>query len=256
MTESEQAVERRRRVESLPLWIHTIDLGDGLATPGLWPKESQVNIASALDTIDFTGRKVLDIGCLDGLWSFDAERRGAAEVIATDLTTQVRPDPEPYFRLAQELLGSGVTYRPDVSVLEVPTLGIRDFDIVLYLGVYYHLRDPLLAFARLRQVMREDAILVVEGQALDDPEPYAHFFYRDRFQGDPSNWWVPSLPCLRQWIESSFFDVVEEAWHPQRDIPEFPHTGRCIMQARAVRRADPLIAFRDPELDPYDLNEY
>src|SRR5262245_19550631 len=72
----------RRRVAALK-WVHSIDLGGGVVTPGAWgPPAPQ--IVRALDSIDFRGRRVLDIGCWDGLWSFEAERRGAAEVYATD----------------------------------------------------------------------------------------------------------------------------------------------------------------------------
>ena len=157
-------------MEALPLWMHTIDLGGGVVTPGAWTPEDQAGTLGALEQIDFRGKKVLDVGCLDGLWSFEAERRGAAEVYATDLVSQVTPNREPYFRLAHELLGSRARYVPDLSVFDVARLGVRDFDVVLYLGVYYHLRDPLLSFARLRQVMRTGAVLLVEGQVIDAPE--------------------------------------------------------------------------------------
>jgi tRNA (mo5U34)-methyltransferase len=256
VSDGEHRDDRRRRVEELPIWIHTIDLGDGLVTPGVWPPESRAGIAAALEQIDLQGKKVLDIGCLDGFWSFEAERRGAAEVYATDLTSQARPDREPYFRLAKELLGSRVQYFPDLSVFDVARLGVNDFDVVLYLGVYYHLRDPVLSFARLRQVMRDGAVLLVEGQAIDATEAYARFFYREAFQADRSNWWVPTIPCLQEWIESSFFAIEDEQWLPHEDVPTLANTGRHVIRARAERRADPQIACPDPELEAFDLNRY
>lgn len=247
---------RRRRVQALPLWMHTIDLGDGLATPGAWTDEDQAPKLEALDEIDFTGKRVLDIGCLDGLFAFEAERRGASEVYATDLVSQVTPSREPYFRLAHELLRSRARYSPDMSVLDVGLLGVSDFDVVLYLGVYYHLRDPLLSFARLRTVMRNGAILLVEGQVIDDSEVYARFFYREHYLGDRSNWWIPTIPCLSQWVESSFFEIEQEYRQTYVDTPLVNRTGRYILRARAVERADPNIAFPDAELGPFDLNRY
>jgi len=119
-------------MEALPLWMHTIDLGGGVLTPGAWTPEDQAGTLGALEQIGFRGKKVLDVGCLDGLWSFEAERRGAAEVYATDLVSQVTPNREPYFRLAHELLGSRARYVPDLSVFDVARLGVRDFDVVLY----------------------------------------------------------------------------------------------------------------------------
>jgi len=242
-------------MEELPLWIHSIDLGNGLRTPGYWPPDTQVAITEAIDALDFRGKRVLDVGCLDGLWSFEAERRGAAEVYAIDLTSQARPSREPYFRLACELLNSKARYFPDLSVFDVGELGRDDFDIVLYLGVYYHLRDPVLSFARLRQVMPEGATLLAEGQAIDVPEVYARFFYRDAFQGDRTNWWIPSVPCLREWVECSFFEIESEDWRPdQRRVPAT--TGRSVISATAVSRADPKLACPDRELERFDLNAY
>src|SRR4029079_4346065 len=138
-------------------WYHAIDLGDGVVTPGSW-SNAHWHLRRALDDIDFENKKVLDIGCLDGLWSFEAENRGASEVYATDLVSRVTPRRDVCFRMAQEILGSRAHYVPDLSVYDVERLGVRDFDVVLFPGVYYHLKDPLLAFARLRKVMKDGGL--------------------------------------------------------------------------------------------------
>ncbi len=193
-------------MEALPLWMHTIDLGGGVVTPGAWTPEDQAGTLGALEQIDFRSKKVLDVGCLDGLWSFEAERRGAAEVYATDLVSQVTPNREPYFRLAHELLGSRARY--------------------------------------------------VEGQVIDAPEAYARFFYREHYLGDRSNWWIPTIPCLREWVESSFFEIEEEYRQTYFDMPLVEQTGRVVLRARAVERTDPNIAFPERELERFDLNRY
>ena len=194
-------------------WMHTIDLGHGVVTQGKWGQPSSI-IKKALDDTDLRGKKVLDIGCWDGLWSFEAERRGAREVYATDLISQrsfANPPTSKTFLLGRQILGSRVQYDPDLSVYEVGRLGVSDFDIVLFLGVHYHLKDPLLALARLRQVMRPGAILVVEGEVLDDDRAsYARFCYHNHHGGDQSNWWVPTIACLREWVECNFFEIVDE----------------------------------------------
>ena len=148
---------RRRRIEALPLWMHTIDLGDGLGTPGAWTPEDQAGTRRAFDDVDFRGRRVLDVGCLDGLWSFEAERRGAAEVYATDLVSQVTPNREPYFRLAHELLGSRARYVPDLSVFDVDRLGIRNFDGALVAWSFTGSGDTTMSAISGRQVKHGDS---------------------------------------------------------------------------------------------------
>lgn len=231
-------------------WVHRIDLGHGIVTPGDWPMPNPC-FMQALDTIDFRGKKVLDIGCWDGLYSFEAEKRGAAEVYATDLVTQRRYNDHTTFTLAREILGSKARYFPDVSVYDVERLGVRDFDVVIYAGVYYHLKDPLRSFATLRRVMKEGGTMIVEGAAIDAPECYARFYYEETFCRDNSNWWVPTVPCLRQWVACNFFEISREFgwWDPGAN-------PRYVLNATAVRRKDPLYLRPDPDLAEYDLNDY
>jgi tRNA (mo5U34)-methyltransferase len=249
--------------------MHRIDLGDGIVTPGRWSRHPL--ILEAFDRIDFRGKTVLDIGCWDGLWSFEAEKRGAAEVYATDLTSQRTNAGQPTFLLAHEALRSNVKYHPSVSVFDIATLGVQDFDIVLFCGVYYHLRCPLRALACLRSVMRDGGLLVIEGDAIfGTTESIARFHYHDWHFGDPSNWWIPSIPCLRQWVESSFFDVVSEHHSPRelsswQSIKELGrrmlrrqclYVSRFAIVARAVRRKDANYLFPDDMLAAFDLNDY
>jgi tRNA (mo5U34)-methyltransferase len=254
------------RVQALT-WVHAIDLGDGIVTPGMWGPPSPT-IMRALETIDFRGKKVLDIGCWDGLWSFEAEKRGATTVVATDLNTQRwPPDGHLTFMLAHEALASKAIYRPDVSVYDVPRIfPERDFDVVLFCGIYYHLRDPLLALSRLRQAMKPGGVLVVEGEVtLDRANCGAEFFYKNRRSNDPSNWWVPTIRCLHEWVESSYFDVLQEFLPPQphrrmtlaqrlrrKRVPPEPPFSRAVLTARAAIRHDPKYMLPDDELAVFD----
>jgi tRNA (mo5U34)-methyltransferase len=266
MIEALESVASLQRAVSALRWTHTIDLGNGIVTPGRWPPSPLV--LKALDGVDFRGKRVLDIGCWDGLWSFEAERRGAREVYATDLVAH-RPWREAQtFSLARRILGSRAHYDPDLSVYDVRRLGVADFDIVLYLGVYYHLKDPLLALARLRQVMRPGAVLVVEGEVLDDHRAsYARFCYRRHHGNDQSNWWVPTVACLREWVECSCFEI-QSLYNVARDpitaspveaVKKFVKRrigwrvarSRCVLTATAVCRSDPNYSFPDEELAPF-----
>ena len=128
------------------------------------------------------------------------------------------------------------------------------------MGVFYHLRDPLLAFAKLRKVMKDGALIVIEGEVVANIQtPLAYFSYKRPYVKDRSNWWIPTISCLREWIESSFFEIVVDApatgTHNPNAVPDLI-TGRHTFVARAVSRKDPLWAFRDADLQKYDLNDY
>lgn len=195
-------------------WVHSIDLG-GVVTEGLWGSGNPM-IARAIGELDLSGAKVLDIGTWDGLYAFQAEDRGASEIWATDLISQRDFASDRTFQLAAALRGSRANYLPDLSVYDVESLGISDFDFVIFTGVYYHLKDPLRALTALRNVMSTGAQVLVEGAILQEDGCHARFYYRDSYCHDNSNWWVPTTHCLREWVECSFFDIeVEyEAWDP------------------------------------------
>jgi tRNA (mo5U34)-methyltransferase len=193
-------------------WAQSIDLGNGVVTKGFFGNgRPNPIIMRAIEETQFAGAKVLEIGCWDGLWSFEAEKRGASQVYATDLVTQRPFADQPTFQLAHRLLNSKVIYNPAVSVYDVESLGIRDFDVVIFCGVYYHLKDPLRALCKLRNVTKTGGTILVEGEAIYGPTaPFARFYYRNWLNKDASNWWVPTIQCLREWIDCNFFACKRE----------------------------------------------
>jgi tRNA (mo5U34)-methyltransferase len=190
-------------------WYHEFDFPNGLRARANGPDvafhhEVWRFIGSQLDTIDFRGRSVLDIGCWDGYWSFDAERRGARSVLATDDHTQNWAGSSGLL-LARELLGSQVETRLDVSVYDLS--GLERFDIVLCLGVYYHLVDPFYAFAQIRHRCHEGTIVVFEGDVTGGMRPKT-------VQIDQSDHtypiFVPTPAALNQLLESAYFRVASQ----------------------------------------------
>src|SRR6188474_225563 len=145
--------ELQRRADALR-WYHTIDLGQGVVTRGV--DNTPVRLPRVQLPEDLSGRSVLDIGAWDGFFSFEAERRGAARVVACDYyswhgTGWGTGQGKAGFQLAREALGSKVT-DVDADVMDLSPERIGTFDVVLFLGVLYHLPNPLLALGRVSSV--------------------------------------------------------------------------------------------------------
>ncbi|HUV39451.1 MAG TPA: class I SAM-dependent methyltransferase, partial [Planctomycetota bacterium] len=175
----------RKMVDGHPLWYHRIELSPGIVTPGV---HLSPEVLADLDGLglpaDASGLRVLDIGCRDGFFAFEMERRGA-EVIGVDYA-----EPEiTGFGVASRVLGSRVKYLVEnVYNLSPEVHGV--FDVVLFLDVIYHLRNPLLAMDRVRGVTRTSGQLFIRSQTATDPAvcamsvPLWQFFPRDALSGD------------------------------------------------------------------------
>lgn len=185
-------------------WYHSIDLGGGIVTPGEFTNEATLAVLGLPDRLD--GKRVLDVGALDGFYSFEAERRGAAHVLAVDLPQgrdDVAAGPQG-FELAHRVLGSHVE-RLDADLLDLVPARVGVFDVVLMLGVLYHLRHPLLGLERLRALTRE--LLIVETH-LDMPgirRPAAAFYPGSELRGDPHNWWGPNAGAVEAMLRAAGF---------------------------------------------------
>lgn len=262
--------ELRERIEQYPAWYHEIDFGGGVISK---PKHPHRDIWAAIEQflapIDFKGKSVLEIGCWDGRWSFFAEQRGASEVLATDDNSQhwthtadgigVKESAEPGegFALARAALRSRVRYRGDVSIYRVHELK-RRFDVVLCLGVFYHLTHLMYALTELRHVVAPGGWVILEGAAINDHKKSSmDFLYGpdDGFGGteepervDPSNWSIPTIRCLHDMLNACYFNVSRLQFQP----PDF-RRGRVLMEARPVVFNNPQHVYRPPfGLDRYD----
>lgn len=174
---------------SVPLWWHSIDLGQGVVTPGRQPADFLAARVRALQLPDLRGKTVLDIGSYDGFYAFEAERRGAARVVALDHYVWSL-DLGAHIQLLARLQSAG--RRAEA----LPRLGT--FDVVFFFGVLYHMEDPLAAMRRVAAFARELAIVETEAVHLPGYEdrPLCEFFPSNELHGDVSNWWAPNEPAL------------------------------------------------------------
>lgn len=210
-------------------WHHRIEVAPGVWTPGLQ------DTATVLTQIgmpeDLSGMRVLDIGARDGFFTFEAERRGAREVLALDN----EPPHHTGFAIAAELLDSKATYVTE-NVYSLNPEEYGRFDLVLFLGVIYHLRHPLLALDRIHDVCAPDALLLLETHMIDEgfvdqagnwhrladfhadlPSfPLVEYYPADMLGSDPTSQWAPSRVALEGWLRGSGFEQLSSWQHAFR----------------------------------------
>jgi tRNA (mo5U34)-methyltransferase len=203
------ADDLRRRAEKVH-WFHTIDLGSGVTTPGLVDPSV---ILPRLRLPDLAGKTVLDVGAWDGYFSFEAERRGAARVVATDSYSWGGGGwgSKAGFNIAREALASGVE-DVTVDVMELDPAQLGTFDVVLLLGVLYHMRDPLGALERVASVTGELLIVETEVGMLLHRRPAAAFYPGAELANDPTNWWAPNPAAIEGMLRAVGFSRVELVW--------------------------------------------
>jgi tRNA (mo5U34)-methyltransferase len=251
---AEDAQEAQRLIEAHPHWYHQIEVAPGVVTPGVLDSQMVLDALQLPESL--AGMRVLDIGARDGFFSFECERRGAAEVVAIDY---LAPE-ETGFPIARELVGSQVQLR-QANVYDLSLEEYGSFDLVLFLGVLYHLRDPMLALDRIAEISTgkvivethaiDDAVLVGPGEfkplAAISPElesiPIMQFYPGDSLNDDPSNAWAPNQACLRAMLEESGFAVERELRMGYRAIA-FGHRTEDVVRdfwRRRDRAVGPIV---------------
>jgi tRNA (mo5U34)-methyltransferase len=223
--------ELRRRVDELAPWFQNLELPHGIRTApehflGDYPAFKFQRFEHALPE-DLTGKSVLDIGCNAGFYSIEMKKRGAERVLGIDSDDRYLAQA----RLASDVLGFTDIEYARLSVYDVAQLGEK-FDWVIFMGVLYHLRHPLLALDLIRehvagdkllfQTMQQgtDAVLQVPDDHpfhkpgtnqppdyFDNPAyPKMHFIERE-FAHDWTNWWAPNAACSQAMLRAAGFTI-------------------------------------------------
>jgi tRNA (mo5U34)-methyltransferase len=246
--------EIRRRVRELGQWFHNLDLLGVRTAPnhflGDYPAVKWQRFASVLPAY-LTNKTVLDLGCNAGFYSLEMKRRGAARVLGVDFDEHYLAQA----KFAAETLGLEIEFRK-LSVYDVAQIG-ETFDIVLFLGVLYHLRHPLLALDLIHEHVARDLFLMQSLQRGSDeifsPKDDYDFweteifdsggfpklyFIEKRYAGDPTNWWIPNRACTAAMLRSAGFEIIRQ---PEAEVfvcrrRSLPNEPRAIYAA--IRRDD------------------
>lgn len=221
----------KKKAGELGPWFQNFDLMGVKTAPehflGDYPAVKWRKFSHALPA-DLSGMSVLDIGCNAGFYSIEMKKRGAERVLGIDTDDDYLKQA----RFASKVLGFEVEYRR-LSVYDVKDLGLR-FDLVLFMGVIYHLRHPLLALDLIHEhaskgllvfqsMLRggdgaedtEDDYPFSERAVFDRPAfPKLHFIEKS-YSADATNWWLPNRACVEAMLRSSGFDILS---NPEKEV--------------------------------------
>ena len=221
----------RARADALGPWFHNMNLKGVWTAPhhflGDYPGAKFRRFADALPA-DLSGKSVLDIGCNGGFYAIEMKRRGAARVLGIDFDEDYLAQA----RFAAAVTGQEIEFAK-LSVYDLGALG-EQFDLVIFMGVLYHLRHPLLALDIIHDSVAKDLMLfqsMQRGAPAVDPvaEDYdffdtGHFdspgypkmhFIEHRYSGDPTNWWAPNAACSAAMLRSAGFTILA---HPEEEV--------------------------------------
>jgi len=188
-------------------WYHTIELGHGITTPGV--DDSPQRLARLQLPRSLAGLSVLDIGAWDGFFSFECERRGASRVVAADHYSWHGSGwgTKAGFMLAREVLGSQVE-DVDIDVMDLAPERLGTFDLVLFLGVLYHLRHPFLALERVSSGVGDHLIVETVVDMVGVSRAAMAFYPSRELNNDPTNWWAPNVQAMCGMLECLGFEDV------------------------------------------------
>ncbi len=244
-----------QRIAELGPWFHNLRLHGVQTAPrhflGDYPEVKYASFRTVLPE-DMRGMSVLDIGCNAGFYSLEMKRRGADRVLGIDAD-------EHYLRQARfaaEVSGINVEFR-HMAVWDVAKLR-ETFDLVIFMGVLYHLRHPLLALDLIHEHVSRDLFLfqsmqrgskdiaeIEEDYDITAPAPFDEpgypklHFIEQRYSKDPTNWWIPNRACTEAMLRSAGFAIEARPehevylcrWQPVPVPADGPH---CVYPAKDV----------------------
>ena len=249
--------ELKERIVALGPWFHNICLGGVYTAPrhflGDYPQVKYRHFCHAIPA-DLRGKRVLDIGCNAGFYALEMKRRGAARVLGIDTDERYLRQA----RFAADVCGLEIEFLC-MAVWDIASLKER-FDLVLFMGVLYHLRHPLLALDLIHEHVAKDLLVfqsmirgsnevaeIAEDYDFNAPAPFDEpgypkmHFIEHRYSHDQTNWWVPNRACVEAMLRSSGFVIESQPedevylcrWEPLTNAADVVHS---VYPARAAAR--------------------
>jgi tRNA (mo5U34)-methyltransferase len=221
----------RSRVRELGEWFHNFHFNGIQTAPnhflGDYPAVKWERFAHAIPT-DLSGKSVLDIGCNAGFFAIEMKRRGAARVLGIDSDEQYLAQA----RFAAEVCEADIELRR-LSVYDIADIR-ETFDVVLFMGVFYHLRHPLFILDLLHKAVVNDLLIFqtmlrgsdkaeqvaddysFEETGVFDREDFPKMFFMEgKYAGDPTNWWIPNRAGAEAMLRSAGFAILD---HPEPEV--------------------------------------
>jgi tRNA (mo5U34)-methyltransferase len=222
--------EIERKIGELGEWFHNINL-DGVWTAphhflGDFPNIKWKHLSSIIPE-DLDGASVLDLGCNAGFYSLEMKRRGAGRVVGVDVDDRYLNQA----RFAADVLGLEIEFKK-LSVYEADSIP-GQFDYVLFMGIFYHLRYPLYALDRIIKKVKRTLVFQTmirgseearsweenynfwEKSIFSDPDFPRAYFIENSYAEDPTNWWIPNSSAAEAMLRSSGLEIVA---HPETEI--------------------------------------
>jgi len=239
----------RERLKDLTqiYWHHTLRLFPDLIVEGAKTAELlEAEREAILGVVDLNRRSVIDVGTWNGYFAFEAKRAGARRVIATDSLVWRSPifRGRETFEIARECLNLDVEAK-DIDPTEFPG-DMEPVDAVLFLGVFYHLIDPIAVLQKVASLANDLLVIETHQDVLTMPRPAMVLYPGTTLNNDASNWWGPNPECVTELLATVDFRHVFYQWHPRIPGRGIYHAFRTADTARRyLRRPADNVTFFD-----------
>lgn len=200
-------------------WFHSMPMPDGSISKGKRPIEVLRREADCIFKMGMEGRSMLDIGAWDGFFSFEAERRGARDILSTDHFCWSGPGwgSKEGYDFTHKTWSSKARSQ-DVDVFSLDPQDQGSFDVVLFLGVLYHLKDPYGGLERAAKMTKDLLVVETVTDCNHTKVPVMRHYLNTELDKDPTNFFAPNIACLESMLREMGFETIEAKRNPGLEV--------------------------------------